>query len=90
MLPEGREIADANGVRVDKLLTWPYRHALRLEGEPVMAPPRASDQGGGGHGAFHILARMAERGRHMCSILTFHTAFKAVTERSSAEVSDVA
>lgn len=60
-LAEGRAIAAANGVQIDKLTTRRYRDALFQAGAPIMPPPRLSDSGGAGDEAFYLLTHMIRR-----------------------------
>ena len=89
MMAEGRKIAAAAGVQVNKAQTWRYRHALYLEAEPVMAPPRVTAPGGGGQEAAYLLAQMIERADGV-QAPTLRAAFKALARDAGSEVADVA
>ncbi len=87
LMADGREIAAANGVTVDRRQTWAYRHAPFLEASPVSAPARSTDPGGAGLEALHILARMARQTHERSA---FMTALEAATERDCSEAPHVA
>lgn len=54
-------VAAANGVQIDKVLLWRYRHCLTLADETLRSPPRVTDAGGAGHEAFYLLAQLVRR-----------------------------
>lgn len=87
MLREGREIASAAGITIDRNDTLRYRRGLFMEGEPIASPPRISDPGGASDEARHLLGAMVERAQALHTMApNLELAWKTAHEGTTAEL----